>query len=111
GAGGGGGALALAAGGAGVPEEQPRKAGGDAEEGAAASIREGVVGGILTEEADVSRRYRFVHALIRDTVYEEVGEAEKAALHRRVARALERGGASDDNFADLAHHWFDALAA
>jgi len=104
-------ALAYDALAAALTDEQPPQARRDADEAAAASIREAVVAGILTEEADVSRRYRFVHALIRDTVYEEVGEAEKAALHRRVARALERGGASDDNFADLAHHWFEAIAA
>jgi hypothetical protein len=81
-----------------------------ADEGGA-GLREAVVAGILTEGADVPRRYRFAHALIRDTVGEDISGDEGANLHRRLASVLERGPVSDDALAELAHHWFEATAA
>ena len=39
-------------------------------------------------------RYAFVHALVREAIYEQTGAARRASLHRRVAEALERPAAT-----------------
>jgi class 3 adenylate cyclase/tetratricopeptide (TPR) repeat protein len=57
---------------------------------------------ILTEAPSVFGRYTFSHALIRQTLYEELNPTRRARIHRRVAEVLEaRGGAS----AELARHY------
>jgi class 3 adenylate cyclase len=57
-------------------------------------------------------RYRFAHALIRATLYDELTGARRVALHRRVAQAIEllHGRALDDHLPALAHHWAQAAA-
>ena len=56
-------------------------------------------------------QYRFPHALLRETIYDEVPPATRTELHRRYAEALERrGGALDGRFAEIAHHYFEASA-
>ena len=57
-------------------------------------------------------RYRFAHALVRATLYEELTGARRVALHRRVAGAIESlyGGALDDHLPALVHHWARASA-
>jgi tetratricopeptide (TPR) repeat protein len=56
-------------------------------------------------------RFRFVHALIRETLYEELGTLERNRLHRRVAGAMEGLYASDPepHLSELAHHFLEAL--
>ncbi len=55
-------------------------------------------------------RFRFAHALIRDTLYQEVGSTERTRLHRRVGAALERlaAFAPDGHLAEIAHHFYEA---
>ena len=57
-------------------------------------------------------RYRFSHALVRATLYDELTGARRVALHRRVAQAIEslHGRALDDHLPALAHHWARAAA-
>jgi class 3 adenylate cyclase/tetratricopeptide (TPR) repeat protein len=57
-------------------------------------------------------RYRFAHALVRATLYDELTGARRVALHRRVAQAIEsvHGRALDDHLPALAHHWAQAAA-
>ena len=52
-------------------------------------------------------RQRFTHPLIREALYNECGAAERIALHRRIADALEELYASDVSLhlAELAHHY------
>ncbi len=52
-------------------------------------------------------RYRFAHALVRATLYDELSGPRRVALHRRVAEAIEslHGRALDDYLPALAHHW------
>jgi class 3 adenylate cyclase/tetratricopeptide (TPR) repeat protein len=52
-------------------------------------------------------RYRFAHALVRDTLYDASSITRRLALHRRVAEAIERIHAAtlDDHLSALAHHW------
>jgi class 3 adenylate cyclase len=51
-------------------------------------------------------RYRFAHALVRETLYREIGPARRLRLHARVGTALERLAPS--NTEALAHHWLSA---
>ncbi|MEU8591187.1 BTAD domain-containing putative transcriptional regulator [Streptomyces sp. NPDC048664] len=48
-------------------------------------------------------RVRFVHALVRDTVYTDLPGARRARLHARIARTLRRH--RPDDLAALAHHF------
>jgi tetratricopeptide (TPR) repeat protein len=66
----------------------------------------------LTIETVPASRYRFAHALVRDTLYEGISAARRVALHRRVAEAVEavHSGALDDYLPALAHHWSRASA-
>ena len=66
--------------------------------------------GVLIEVPDVLGRLRFRHALMRETIYADIGPADRALLHRRVALVLEavHAGALDPPYAELAHHFFHA---
>ena len=66
----------------------------------------------LVIEAGDGQRYRFTHALVRDTLYGELSAARRVALHRRVAEAIEtvHTGRLDDQLPALAHHWARASA-
>jgi DNA-binding SARP family transcriptional activator len=63
--------------------------------------------GLLTETSRPGR-VAFSHALIRQTLYEELSETRRARLHEQVARALEAQPRRDA--AELAHHYFRARA-
>ncbi len=68
------------------------------------ALEEAVASGMLrAEEAGVGRRgsYRFVHDLIREVVYTELGEARRSVLHQRALARLETEGAAA---AELAYH-------
>jgi AAA ATPase domain len=54
---------------------------------------------------------RFPHALVRDTVYEDLPAVRRAELHREVALALERraAGAATPPLAEIAHHHVRAV--
>lgn len=60
---------------------------------------------LVVEDEDVLDRFRFAHALIRQTLLEELRTNRRVRLHHRVALALEARGASA---ADLAHHYGEA---
>jgi tetratricopeptide (TPR) repeat protein len=67
---------------------------------------------LVLEASGVVNRYRFAHALVRDTLYEELSASRRVSLHRQVAEALEAVHAAtlDDHLAALAHHWSRASA-
>jgi predicted ATPase len=56
---------------------------------------------------------RFSHALIRDSLYEDLQVADRTELHGLVARAIEQraGQADDGQTALLAHHYFQSIPA
>ena len=55
-------------------------------------------------------RLRFSHALIRDTLYDELGPTRRLRLHRDAVAALEgvHSGNLEPHLAELAHHSFVA---
>jgi class 3 adenylate cyclase len=67
---------------------------------------EEAAGARLVTEASTGR-YRFAHALVRDTLYEGLSAARRVDLHRKVAEAIEavHAGALDDHLPALAHHY------
>lgn len=56
---------------------------------------------------------RFSHALIRDSLYEDLQGADRAEVHRLVARAIEQSAnqSNDELAAVLAYHYFQAIPA
>ena len=68
---------------------------------------------LVRELADVPGRYSFSHALVRHTLYQDLGATRRSRAHRAVAEALE-GLCGDDpgeRVGELAHHWSSALQA
>ena len=76
------------------------------------ALEEAAAARLLTEIAGPGPRYRFAHALVRATLYDELSGPRRVALHRRVAEAIEslHGAALDDHLPALAHHWARASA-
>ncbi|WP_433993785.1 BTAD domain-containing putative transcriptional regulator [Mycolicibacterium porcinum] len=66
--------------------------------------------GILIEEP--GGRYRFNHAIVRQSLLAELASVRRMRLHQRIAATLETmPGASDELLADLAHHYFECAWA
>jgi eukaryotic-like serine/threonine-protein kinase len=55
-------------------------------------------------------RLRFAHALIRDTLYDELTSPRRVQLHRRAGDVLEAfyDGDDDEHVTEMAHHFFEA---
>ncbi|MGH8972160.1 MAG: hypothetical protein ACRD0C_03035 [Acidimicrobiia bacterium] len=66
----------------------------------------------MLEAPNAVDRYRFAHALVRDTLYEELSASRRVAFHRQVAQAIETIYAAnlDEHLPALAHHWARASA-
>lgn len=73
------------------------------------AVGERVVGDV----PGVAGRLRFGHALIRDTLYDDLPMAKRLQLHERAAAALEAVYATDldPHLAELAHHYAEASVA
>jgi predicted ATPase/DNA-binding SARP family transcriptional activator len=74
-------------------------------------LHEALAIGVLSAVPRTSGRYRFVHELVREVVYDELPSPRAIDLHRRVAEALQSIYAAelDPHAAELAHHF--AMAA
>jgi Predicted ATPase len=85
--------------------ELVRAAGGVDEEELISALEEAAGARLVIESA--SGRYRFAHALVRDTLYHGLSAVRRVALHRRVAESIEAIHATmlDDHLPALAHHW------
>jgi len=77
------------------------------ERGVVDGLEVAVMAGLLTEPAPGT--VRFVHALVRDTVYADLTELRRARMHARVASALRRR--HPDDVTALAHHFARAGSA
>jgi class 3 adenylate cyclase len=77
-----------------------------------AGVDEALAARLLSEVPGPVPRYRFAHAMVRATLYEELSAAHRTAMHRRVAEAIEtlHAGRLDAQLPALAHHWARAAA-
>jgi class 3 adenylate cyclase/tetratricopeptide (TPR) repeat protein len=64
---------------------------------------------LVRELADTGR-YNFAHALIQNTLYQDLGPNRRARAHREVAQALEEqcGDRPGSRVGELARHWISA---
>src|SRR6202012_5666662 len=66
--------------------------------------------GIVIEEP--GGRYRFNHAIVRQSLLAELASVRRMRLHQRIATTLEsQPGAGDELLAELAHHYFECAWA
>ncbi|MDX6495496.1 MAG: hypothetical protein QOE17_1482, partial [Gaiellales bacterium] len=66
--------------------------------------------GIVIEES--SGRYRFNHAIVRQSLLAELPSVRRLRLHQRIATTLEtQPGADDELLAELAYHYFECAWA
>lgn len=68
------------------------------------AVDAGLLTGLVTEPA--AGRIRFAHALVRDTLYNDLSRLRRSRLHARAAKAIERHHPSE--VAALAHHFTQA---
>ncbi|HVR30639.1 MAG TPA: protein kinase, partial [Thermoanaerobaculia bacterium] len=66
----------------------------------------------IFEPASKPGRYRFAHALVQETLYEELSAPRRAVLHRTAAEALEErhGAAQGAHLVAIALHRFEAAS-
>jgi hypothetical protein len=77
------------------------------EDGVITGLEAGVIAGLLTEPAPGC--VRFVHALVRDTVYADLTQLRLTRMHARVGAAIRR--LRPDDVPALAHHYLRAASA
>jgi hypothetical protein len=77
------------------------------------AVEEATEARLLLEMAGPAGRYRFAHALVRETLYDGLSAARRVSLHRRVAEAIETVHARrlDDYLPALAYHYRHASTA
>ena len=68
---------------------------------------------IVEALGDESQRYRFSHALVQQTLYEEIQTPQRVLLHERIGEALQgmHGDGDDAPLDEIAHHFFEAAAS
>ena len=76
-------------------------------------LDEAAVERVVGEVPGAVGRLRFAHALIRDTLYDELPATRRVRLHARVGKALEAlySENPEPHLAELAHHFFEAASA
>ncbi len=65
---------------------------------------------VVAERRNEPGTYDFTHALIRQTLYDELSTPRRVLLHRQIGEALERlyGSNVDAHLPELAHHFYQA---
>jgi class 3 adenylate cyclase/tetratricopeptide (TPR) repeat protein len=89
-------------------EELVYRVAGMSEAELATAAGEAIAERLVTDLGD--RRFSFAHALVRDTLYQELSPAKRSALHERTALAVEEvcGDHVDERLGELAHHFLEA---
>jgi eukaryotic-like serine/threonine-protein kinase len=74
------------------------------------AIEEARAARVIGEAPRSLDRYTFSHALIRETLYEEIPTSRRVMLHRRIGEVLEAlyADAQEPHLAELAHHFLEA---
>ena len=74
------------------------------------AVEEAVAARLISEVPRVVGSYSFSHALIRETLYDELSTARRVRLHRQIAEVLEKlyVKSLDSHLAELAYHFFQA---
>ncbi|MGI9097406.1 MAG: ATP-binding protein [Solirubrobacteraceae bacterium] len=72
------------------------------------ALDEAVAAGLLAEAGHGD--YVFAHALVRQTIYAQLGAARRIRLHRQLGEALEALADTDAHVEALAHHFAEAAA-
>ncbi len=80
-----------------------------AEADALGLLAEPLAMGVLAEAPGGPVRLRFAHALIQDTLYDDLSAAERARLHRAAGDVLEAVGIGTVDEGAIAHHYFHAV--
>jgi class 3 adenylate cyclase/tetratricopeptide (TPR) repeat protein len=72
------------------------------------AAQEAIAERLVTDLGD--GRFSFAHALVRDTLYEELSPPKCAALHARAGTAIEEicGGDVNERLGELAHHFLES---
>jgi DNA-binding SARP family transcriptional activator len=70
-------------------------------------MEEALASQVLVEASEAPGTYRFAHALIRETIYDQLSATRRALLHRRIAEATETVFADrlDQAAGTLAYHY------
>jgi tetratricopeptide (TPR) repeat protein len=77
-----------------------------------AAMDEAVAARVIAEFPGAAGHYSFAHALIRETLYEELSTTRRVRLHRRIGEVLEELYAKqiESRLPELAHHFLEAAA-
>ncbi len=73
-------------------------------------LEEALAARVIVEVPRALGSYRFAHALIRETLYEELTTTRRMRLHRQIGEALEAlyGAHPEPHLAELAYHFCEA---
>ncbi len=79
-------------------------------------LDEAIAARVVVEQRRLLGRYAFAHALVRETLFDELAPSDRADLHGRIADAIESltrtgagaGGDLDARLAELASHFLNA---
>jgi DNA-binding SARP family transcriptional activator len=76
-------------------------------------LDEAVRAGAISDVPDALGRFRFAHALMRESLYRDLTAAQRIRLHQHVGEVLEElyAGTGDTHLGELAHHFFQAAPA
>jgi DNA-binding CsgD family transcriptional regulator len=74
------------------------------------ALQDGIAARVIEQVPDDPGRLRFSHALVRDTIYDDLPSRDRCLRHADVAAALEAAYAGDPGpfVAEIAHHYFEA---
>ncbi|MEK6304460.1 MAG: protein kinase [Acidobacteriota bacterium] len=76
-------------------------------------LDEAMAARVISEAPRAVGEYSFVHALIRETLYDEISTARRVRFHRRIGDVLEKlyANSLESHLPELAYHFFQAAPA